>query len=148
MKFLMTLAFFILTIHGFSQSGDKSKELLDQVSSKISSYKNIDITFDYHLDNDKERVHQKTSGTVKIMGQKYHLYYMGIEKIFDGSKVYSILHEDEEVVISNPASEDEEFSPGKILSFYKKGYRYNWDKEVLVDGKKIQYVSRRTSNNF
>lgn len=135
--FLVAIAFYQ---YGFSQTTDKSKSLLDEVSNKISSYKNIDITFDYNLDNDKEKVHQKTNGNVKIQGQKYHLNFMGAEKIYDGVKIYTIVHEDEEVVISNPANEDSDFSPGKILSFYKKGYKYSWDKEVSVEGKKIQYI--------
>ena len=140
MKKILTFVFLTLTITAFSQTSDKSKALLDDVSSKIGSYKNIDITFDYQLDNDKERVHQKTSGSVKIMGQKYHLYFMGVEKIFDGAKIYNIVHEDEEVVVSSPAHEDSDFSPSNILSFYKKGYKYAWDKEVSVEGKKIQFI--------
>ncbi len=129
-----------LTQIAIAQTTDKSKTLLDEVSAKIGSYKNIDIAFDYSLDNSKEKVHQKTSGNVKIAGQKYHLNFMGVEKIFDGTKIYTIVHEDEEVVVSNPANEEGDFSPSKILSFYKKGYKYNWDKAVTLDGKMIQYI--------
>ena len=112
----------ILSLNVFAQT-DKSKALLDEVSNKIASYKNIDITFDYSLDNTKEKVHQKTSGTVKIQGKKYHLNFMGVEKIYDEKKIYTVVHEDEEVVISNPTAEDGEFSPNNILGFYKKGYK-------------------------
>lgn len=137
--FALSIALFLMTI-GFAQTTDKSKALLDEVSTKISSYKNIQISFDYSLDNDKEKVHQKTSGTVNIQGQKYHLNFMGVEKIYDLKKVYTIVHEDEEVVISNPTTEESEFSPSNILSFYKKGYKYTWDKAATIEGKKIQYI--------
>jgi outer membrane lipoprotein-sorting protein len=137
--FALSIALFLMTI-GFAQTTDKSKALLDEVSTKISAYKNIQISFDYSLDNDKEKVHQKTSGTVNIQGQKYHLNFMGVEKIYDLKKVYTIVHEDEEVVISNPTTEESEFSPSNILSFYKKGYKYTWDKAATIEGKKIQYI--------
>ena len=141
MKKLISLLFIISFIQiGFAQSSDNSKNLLDEVSNKIASYQNIMITFDYNLDNDKERVHQKTSGNVLIQGDKYHLEFMGIEKIFDGKKVSTIVHEDEEVVISNPSNDDNDFTPNKILSFYKKGYNYSWDKSAVIEGKKIQYI--------
>jgi outer membrane lipoprotein-sorting protein len=139
MKKFITLLFVILNLQaGYSQ--DKSKQLLDEVSAKIASYKNIQITFDYSLDNDKEKVHQKTSGNVLIQAEKYNLEFMGVEKIFDGKKIYNIVHEDEEVVISNFSSEDNDISPSKILSFYKKGYNYTWDRLVTLEGKKIQFI--------
>jgi len=141
MRIVTTLFLTIfLTQFGYSQSTDKSKTLLDEVSNKIATYKNISIGFEYNLDNDKEKVHQKTIGTVKIQGQKYHLDFMGIEKIFDLKKVYTIMHEDEEIVISNLTADENEFSPSSILSFYKKGYNYTWDKVVMMDGKKIQFI--------
>jgi len=139
---IVTTLFFTLFLSqfGFSQSTDKSKTLLDEVSNKIATHKNILIGFEYNLDNDKEKVHQKTIGTVKIQGQKYHLDFMGVEKIFDLKKVYTIMHEDEEIVISNPTVEENEFSPSSILSFYKKGYHYTWDKVAMIEGKKIQFI--------
>lgn len=133
--FLFFISFFIAT-----NAQDKSKTLLDEVSAKIAGYKNIQITFDYNLDNPKANVHQKSTGNVNIMGNKYNLKFMGIERIFDGTKVYTIAHEDEEVVISNEATGNEDFSPSKILSFYKKGYTYTWDKLANIEGKSVQFI--------
>jgi outer membrane lipoprotein-sorting protein len=73
---------------------------------------------------------------------------MGIERIFDGKKVYTIVHEDEEVVISDGDSDDEsDFTPSKILTFYKKGYKFEWDKLQNIAGKSIQFIKLIPINN-
>lgn len=134
----ITLVSILFAANVYAQ--DKSKALLDEVSNKIGTYKNIQITFDYNLDNHKANVHQKSTGNVNIMGNKYNLKFMGIERIFDGAKVYTVAHEDEEVVVSNESASNDDFSPSKILSFYKKGFTYNWDKLANIEGKNIQFI--------
>lgn len=138
-RIIFTFFAIFITQITFAQA-DKSKSLLDEVSSKIANYKNIQISFDYNLNNPKANVNQKSTGNVNIMGDKYNLKFMGIERIFDGAKVYTVAHEDEEVVISNEGTSGEDFSPSKILSFYKKGYTYTWDKLTNIEGKDIQFI--------
>lgn len=143
--FLIAIAFFTLTT--FSQNSEKAVVLLNEVSAKVASYDNILLSFDYLLDNNKENIHQKTTGKVSLHGKNYHLDFMGIERIYDTKKVYTIIHEDEEVVISNTNSEDEnEFTPSKILTFYQKGYRFQWDALKTIAGKKIQFIKLLPKN--
>ena len=141
MKKLTLISLLFSTLSIFSQDSPKAKKLLNEVSNKVTSYKNIALAFDYVLDNEKENIHQKTSGNVHIEGDKYHLKFMGIDRIYDTKKVYTIVHDDEEVVISNPDNDSENsFTPSKILTFYKKGYRFHWGEEKSLGGKKIQYI--------
>jgi outer membrane lipoprotein-sorting protein len=131
----------LLSLTGFAQNSTKAKTLLDEVSQKVASYKNISLSFDYILDNESENIHQETNGKVNLKGDKYHLNLSGVERIFDGKYIYTIAHEDEEVVISNGTSDEEsDFTPSKILTFYKKGYTYQWDALKTIGGKKIQFV--------
>ena len=123
-----------------SQAQD-AKSLLRDVSSKVRSYDNISIDFKYNLRNSKENVNQDTRGNVTLKGDKYVLNMLGTTRIFDGSNIYTIVPEDEEVTISayNP-KEDKEVTPSKMLTFYEKGYTYKMDIEQNVKGRKIQYV--------
>ncbi|RXP55762.1 outer membrane lipoprotein carrier protein LolA [Lutibacter sp. HS1-25] len=139
MKKLLVLAiitFVNLTV--YSQSD--AKKLLDEVAAKVEAYKNIEIEFNHRLDNSDADVHQQTRGNVTLQGDLYHLNYMGTEQIFDGKKVYLIIHEDEEVIIQSPSSTEETLTPSKMFSFYKNGYTYKMGALETVKGIKIQYV--------
>lgn len=140
-QLFLLITFSFLTVNFIQAQNDKSQDLLDKVSSTIAKYDNIQMTFDYHLDNEVEKIHQKTSGNININGDKYHLNFMGMDRISDGHKIYSIIHEDEEVYISNADDNTETFTPSSILEFYKKGYRYTWGKSINEDGKTIQYIN-------
>lgn len=118
-----------------------AKTLLNEVSTKVKGYNNIVIDFKWNLNNDKEGVNQDTRGNVSIQGDNYMLNMLGVTRMFDGKKIYTINPEDEEVTISNYSAEDEkEITPSKLLTFYEKGYTYKMDITQNVKGRKIQYV--------
>ncbi len=140
MKPLFLLFIGLLSLQMTAQDGGKSKQLLDEVSHTIENYNNIILTFDYALDNDQEKIHQKTGGKIYVMGNKYHLNFMGTDRISDGNKIYNIIHEDEEVYVSDANEESNGFTPASILHFYKKGFHYTWGKLKAVEGVKVQYI--------
>lgn len=135
----LLVAFFI----GFStQAQDKkAKDLLDKVTAKVKSYDNITIDFKYSLNNAKENINQDSKGTVVMKGNQYVLNFMGITKIFDGKKNYTIVPEDEEITISKVDEKDDAaITPSKMLTFFNTGYKFSMDIVQNVGGKKIQYV--------
>jgi outer membrane lipoprotein-sorting protein len=124
-----------------AQNDSKAKALLDEVSQKVKSYENISLTFKYALENAAENINQETRGNVVMSGEKYKLNILGITRIFDGSKLYTISAEDEEVVISEENDNDEEtVTPSEMLSFYEEGFNFKMDIIQNVSGSKIQYV--------
>ena len=124
-----------------AQDAKKAKELLDQVSAKVKSYNNIVIDFKYSLSNPKEKINQESNGNVALQGNLYHLNFMGVTKIFDGKKVYTIVPEDEEITVENSdASDEKAITPNKMLTFFNTGYKYAWDELQNVKGRKIQYI--------
>ncbi|MBK5207885.1 MAG: outer membrane lipoprotein carrier protein LolA [Flavobacteriaceae bacterium] len=140
-KIVFLTAFLLISITSFGQESAKAKALLDEVAQKIGGYKNIYIEFNHKFDNQEADVHQETRGTVTLKGDLYNLNYMGTEQIFDGKKVYLIIHEDEEVIIQNPSKKKEEtLTPSKMFSFYKTGYTFKMDALKTIKGVKIQYV--------
>ncbi|MFK8283551.1 outer membrane lipoprotein carrier protein LolA [Capnocytophaga canis] len=133
----------IITLCSFvaqAQNANKAKALLDEVYNKMTSYDNIYIEFRYNLDNISENINQEIKGNVTLAKDKYVLNYMGATKIYDGNKSYTIIPENEEVVIESTSEEETSITPSKMLTFYRKGYTYKWDIEQNVRGRKIQYV--------
>lgn len=143
MKFFksLVLALFIGIFTLQAQDAQKAKALLDEVSTKIKSYENITIDFKYALNNPKENINQESKGNVTLKGNQYHLNFMGVTKIFDGKKVYTIVPEDEEITISKFDDNDKDaITPNKMLTFFNSGFKYAWDITQNVKGRKIQYV--------
>lgn len=137
--FGLLMVFFI----GFSaQAQDaKAKALLDKVTAKVKSYDNITIDFKYSLNNAKENINQDSKGTVVMKGNQYVLNFMGITKLYDGKKTYTIVPEDEEITVSSLNEKDEAaITPSKMLTFFNKGYKFSMDITQNVSGKKIQYI--------
>lgn len=134
---------FLLSIGLSTQAQDakKAKELLDEVSAKVKSYTNIVIDFKYSISNPAEKINQESNGNVALDSNLYHLNFMGITKIFDGKKVYTIVPEDEEITIENfDASDDKAITPNKMLTFFNSGYKFAWDIPQNIKGRKIQYI--------
>lgn len=141
----------IALLIGFSlqaQDAKKAKELLDEVSDKVKSYNNIVIDFKYSLNNPKENINQESKGNVTLQGNLYNLNFMGVSKIFDGKKVYTIVPEDEEVTIANfDAKDDNAITPNKMLTFFNSGYKYAWDIPQNLKGRKIQFIKLTPISN-
>lgn len=139
-KILYFLAFLTFPLIIKAQ-GNSARTLLDEVSSKIESYNNVYLEFNYNLENKAEKVSQETRGNLTLQKNLYNLKYMGIERIFDGKKVYLIVHEDEEVIISKNDKNDEgSITPSKMFNFYKSGYTLKMDIVQKNSGRDIQFV--------
>jgi len=115
--------------------------LLDQVTAKIKTYDNIVIDFRYTLNNSKENINQESKGNVILKDNLYVLNLMGVTKLFDGKKTYTINPEDEEISVSKYNEKDENaITPSKMLTFFNSGYKLAWDILQNVKGRKIQYI--------
>src|SRR5690606_5872288 len=126
----------------------KAKDLLDQVTAKVRSYDNIQIDFRYSMNNAKENINQESKGNVTMKGDMYVLNFMGVTKIFDGQKTYTIVPEDEEITISKYDEKDENaITPSKMLTFFNSGYKYSMDILQNVKGRKIQYIKLVPNNS-
>jgi hypothetical protein len=148
---LFALAIFLVAFAPFgntpAKEKNKAKALLDKVVGKAKSYKNMVIDFKYAINNSAEKINQENKGTVILQGNKYVLSFMGVTKLFDGKKVYTIVTEDEEITVSNNDENDPNtMSPNKIFTFFKKGFKYSMDIKQPMAGKTIQYVKLTPSS--
>ena len=129
----------------YSQADSEAELLLNKVSENIKNYDNIYINYAYTLKNIEEDINQTNKGSFVTEDEKWRFEMLGVTRIFDGNKLYSISPDDEEVTISSQDPEDETtITPNKMLYFYEEGYYFEMDETRFVgDGqfrKKIQYV--------
>jgi len=124
-----------------SQNDIRAEKLLNSVSEKIDSSETFKINFTYTLENLIEDINQDSDGSIVIKDDNYLLEFMGIKQLCDSKKVYSIVPENEEIIISNiDEDESETIQPSKLLKFYREGYLILWDKKELILEKEIQFV--------
>lgn len=137
----ITLFLILYSSLTFAQGHDQAKNLLDRVSKEMKSKTNIRFDFNYILENKKEQIRQEMEGNVTLAGDKYKLSFLEAIQLFDGTKTYTIVPENEEISISDPEEEEDvNISPSKLLSFYEEGYGYEWDIQQRVMGRNIQYI--------
>ena len=129
----------------YSQGDSEAELLLNKVSENIKNYDNIYINYAYTLKNIEEDINQTNKGSFVTEDEKWRFEMLGVTRIFDGNKLYSISPDDEEVTISSQDPEDETtITPNKMLYFYEEGYYFEMDETKFVGDsqfrKKIQYV--------
>jgi len=84
---------------------------------------------------------------VVMKGNLYTLNLMGVTKLFDGKKTYTINPEDEEITISKyNEKDDNSITPNKLLTFFNSGYKFNWDILQDIKGRTIQYIKLTPTN--
>ena len=131
---------FFIAFIGFSQSDQRARQLLDQVSEVYAGFKTMSMTFTYQLDNAGEGISQKEEGTILVANDKYKLTIMGIQQLFDGTSIYSIDDLNEEVIVNDKYSLDNPLNPLDIFEFHKEGYLLKWNIVQRVSGRNIRYV--------
>ena len=145
----VTLGIFALgTAGSFSaqQVDAKAKSILDAVSSNYKAKNNVYFKFVYGTGNGKN-VTKTEPGIFYSAKNKYKLKIMGTEQIFDGSKIYNISAEDQEVTVAKPTGNEQMFSPLNYIEEYKKGYNVKYVGKVRVNGVNTDYIKLSPTKN-
>ena len=137
--FFIAVAFLSINLAN-AQNSEKAKSLLDDVYNKVQGYDNIFVDFKYVLNNQEADINDETRGDVTMQGDKYIANFFGAQQLFDGSKVYTIVPENEEVTIEDKSEDEDTITPSKMLTFYRQGHTYKWDILQNIQGRKIQFI--------
>tara|TARA_X000000950_G_scaffold187579_1_gene226879 strand:- start:1076 stop:1747 length:672 start_codon:yes stop_codon:yes gene_type:complete len=145
MKIYILLAISIFYSLSYSQVSTDAQKLLNKVSENIKSYDNIYINYAYTLNNLEEDINYTNRGSFITENDNWRFEMLGITRIFDGDRLYTISPDDEEVTISSQNPEDETtITPNKMLYFYEEGYYFEMGNVKYIGNanfrKKIQYV--------
>lgn len=119
--FCSALAVSTLTTLQAQKADATSQKVLDAVASKYKKNKNTYFKFLFST-GENGKISKNETGLFYTTPSQYRLKIMGIEQIFDGSKVYNISAEDQEVTISKADGSEMMFSPTNYLNNYKKDY--------------------------
>ncbi len=123
----------------------KSKTILDDITNNYKSKKNSYFKFAYTTGSGKSS--QTQTGIFYSDNNRYKLKIMGIEQIFDGSKVYNINDEDKEVTISKPTDNQVHFSPLSYLDSYKKDYNVTYNGKKTISGIPVDVIKMTPVTN-
>ncbi|MCP4977701.1 MAG: outer membrane lipoprotein carrier protein LolA [Maribacter sp.] len=141
MKKIIFIAIALLSVSiSTAQNSDKAESLLDDVYNKVKGYDNIFVDFKFVLNNQEADINDETRGDVTMQGDKYVANFFGAQQLYDGSKVYTIVPENEEVTIEDKSDDENTITPSKMLTFYRQGHTYIWDILQNIQGRKIQFI--------
>ena len=129
------LSVFVMT--GYSQQDAKAKEILEKVTKTTQSYASIEARFSFEMNNAKEKIQEKSAGSIILKNKKYKLNIpqMGLQVTCDGKTIWSYMVKSNEVSISNLDEETEDLmDPSKIFTIYERGFNYKYIGESVDAG--------------
>lgn len=129
-KIVLTSLILLLTIGMMAQNDKKAQTILNDLSATTKSYKSIRIEFTYKMENTAKKINESYKGVLISKGDKYKLTFSGQEVICDSKTVWTYLKDANEVQINSVNTDDDSFTPTKLLSSYNKDYRPKLIKET------------------
>ena len=108
----------------FAQNDPQAKKILDELSTKMKTYKGISADFSYTTKDRTNKVKGSTKGSIQIKGNKYFIK-QGEEEIYsNGVKIWNY-DGDAEVTVSEAGDAGNTMTPQKLLTnFYDKDFTY------------------------
>jgi outer membrane lipoprotein carrier protein len=136
------LAAFLLAIPCFSQNGDQAaKQILDEASAKIKSYKSIQATFTLQVQDAQGASQGIKKGSVNMKGNKYVVMITGQEIYCDGKTIWTFDKGANEVTITKVDLVSSSISPQKLLTnFYDKDFLYKMNGEQKMGTKTVAEI--------
>lgn len=133
--FLIITIIIIGSLSSMAQQDPEAKKILDKVAAKSKTYSSIQADFELIIENRRDNKVSKTSGKIKIKDDKYYMETLGSKVYFDGTTLWTYQEDINEVIISSPDSDDDDFveNPSKIFDFYDRDFKYKLTGEVELD---------------
>ena len=139
-KSIAILFVLLIGLSAVAQKKKKANEILDKVTEINESYKNIEVEFTLTMENKEADINDSKSGLLYIMGDKFKLVLEGQIVISDGENQYTLLMEDEEVMINSLEEEPDAITPNNLLNSYKTNYKSKFIKEEQYKGQTVEVI--------
>ena len=130
-------------MHLFAQTRNDpdAKKILDAVSAKFKSYKAVQASFTYKVENADGKTISSKKGTVFMKGTKYRVSFVGQEIFCDGNNVWTYDKASNEVTITRLDVSSNTLTPQKLFTnFYDKDFLYKLNGEKKVGGRTMQEI--------
>ena len=118
---------FGFSIVSFGQQDPEAEQYLDKIAKDLDPGYTIELEFDYLREDLQDKTSVEGEGTLYLLGDKYKLVMEDFIIYFDGEKQYSLNIDVEEVYVSIPDPDDNEFmfsDPITLLRNYKEEFKY------------------------
>ncbi len=141
-KLISGIALVMTSLASFAQNNDPAaKKVLDEVSAKFKTYKTVQATFTYKVEDANGKVMSTKTGTIWMKGTKYKVVFGGQEIYSDGKTIWNYDKNAKEVTINNVDGSGNGISPQKLFTnFYDKDFLYMLNGEKKVGAKTIQEI--------
>ncbi len=131
-----------ITMFGFTQKDQTTKELLKAAADKALGHKTIKAEFEFIIDNAQLETKESYKGKLWIKGSKFKMDVDQTVTFCDGKNKWVYLTEVNEVNISviekgEDLNPDERFlyDPLSIFTLYKNGFKYITSGTQKIEGK-------------
>ena len=138
LKFFLIICLFSFSIVKGQNSGI---EILRKVMENTLNLENALYNFTINSKNENDLF--PTNGRLYVEGKKYFIDTKGIDQIYDGSMLYTIIHENKEIIVTSESNTFFNFSPVQLFNFFKDDFDIDIDngdnKSIIVSAiSKIQ----------
>ena len=105
----------------FSLNGQSNGiQILEEVMNNAMKIKDANYSFKIISENEKDLF--PISGELYIKKEKYFIDTEEIDQIFDGDKLYTIIHENEEIIVTSDSNTFFNFTPKQIFNFFNDDF--------------------------
>ena len=114
--------FLLLGLFSFFSLNGQSKgiQILEEVMNNAMKIKDANYSFKITSENENDLF--PISGEIYIKKEKYFIDTEEIDQIFDGDKLYTIIHENEEIIVTSDSNTFFNFTPKQIFNFFKDDF--------------------------
>ncbi len=81
-----------------------------------------DAYYNFNITSENENDLFPISGELYIKKDKYFIDSEEIDQIFDGNKLYTIIHENQEIIITSDSNTFFNFTPKQVYNFFKDDF--------------------------
>ena len=115
-KFLLICLFTLYSLNGQK----KGIQILEEVMNNSMNIE--DSNYRFIITSESENDFFPISGELYIKKEKYFIDTEEIDQIYDGNKLYTIIHENEEVIITSDSNTFFNFTPKQVFNFFKDDF--------------------------
>jgi len=115
-KFLLICLFSLYSLNGQK----KGIQILEEVMNNSMNIE--DSNYRFIITSESENDFFPISGELYIKKEKYFIDTEKIDQIYDGNKLYTIIHENEEVIITSDSNTFFNFTPKQVFNFFKDDF--------------------------
>ena len=115
-NFLLLGLFSFFSLNGQNNGIQVLEEVMNNAMKIENSYYKFNIT------SENENDLFPLSGELYIKKEKYFIDTEEIDQIFDGDKLYTIIHENEEIIVTSDLNTFFNFTPKQIFNFFKDDF--------------------------